>query len=413
MRGICTTVPLAYRGPPSEVNCVDPRTSICWRANFQPMTSETASTDGLDGRGRGEVTEHHHAGAVRVEALGVAADDVLGDAAGARFPDAPEAIDGEVVGDVVPAVGVHVVALDAAQEGGDVLAAVRVRVHRVVDDSDLEVGCVHRRNRGLASAPCRAAEDRRRRARAAGALAEAAATSSPRSTSIDCDGGPHEVDLDRGHGGGHAELVGVGAAEPDRIAGEAGRLVGACGALATLGAVVGVDLDGQPRRPRPSTRARASRCSAGGLLSGTVTPSRSKRVHLLGSQPATGLGELGGQVLARDRARHDGARRPGRRDERGRAGVDSRRLGGHQTRRGRHHEDPCEQGQHQKLEPRPPAPALFGGRAGSCASRVPQGYDSATTSDQYRPRERRPGGTHIEDAVATSARKRRVDQWFR
>src|SRR5207302_6271260 len=55
-------------------------------------------------RGAAERTEDGHPGRVGVVAAGLGADDRLLDAARARLEDASEAIDDEVVADVVPAV---------------------------------------------------------------------------------------------------------------------------------------------------------------------------------------------------------------------------------------------------------------------------------------------------------------------
>ena len=64
----------------------------------------------------------------------------VGDAAGPALPDPAEAVDDEVVGDVVVALDVLVVRLDRAQHCGHLGGRVGVARHGVVDDGELEVG---------------------------------------------------------------------------------------------------------------------------------------------------------------------------------------------------------------------------------------------------------------------------------
>ena len=87
-------------------------------------------------RQRAVLAEHRHADGAGVESLRVRADDVLVDAAVTALVDGAEAIDEEVVADVVPAVALHVVELDRPHERRCLRGRVPVRAGRVVDERE-------------------------------------------------------------------------------------------------------------------------------------------------------------------------------------------------------------------------------------------------------------------------------------
>ena len=87
---------------------------------------------GLDGV---EVADRRHREGVLVVVERVRADDRLVDAAVAALPDPAEPVDEEVVADVAPAAGLHVVGVDAAQDRRHLGLGVVVGVDRVVDEA--------------------------------------------------------------------------------------------------------------------------------------------------------------------------------------------------------------------------------------------------------------------------------------
>ena len=93
-------------------------------------------------RRRAVVADQRHPDRALVEALGVRADDVPVDPPEAALEDLAVPVDEEVVTDVVPAVGEHVVALDPTDDGGRLRPAVRIRAGRVVDDGEADAARV-------------------------------------------------------------------------------------------------------------------------------------------------------------------------------------------------------------------------------------------------------------------------------
>ena len=91
------------------------------------------------------------------------ADDGLVDAAEATLPDPAEPVDEEVVADVAPAAGLHVVGVDAAQDRRDLGLGVVVGVDRVVHETagDAAVAQGALVADALVGAPLGAGEDRR------------------------------------------------------------------------------------------------------------------------------------------------------------------------------------------------------------------------------------------------------------
>ena len=115
-------------------------------------------------RERAVLAEHRHADGAGVESLRVRADDVALAPAVAALVDGAEAVDEEVVADVVPAVPLHVVELDRPDDRRRLGRGVAVRARRVVDDRDPEVGGERRPGAPdlLVGLPARARHDRGR-----------------------------------------------------------------------------------------------------------------------------------------------------------------------------------------------------------------------------------------------------------
>ena len=212
---------------------------------------------GLGLRDLGERSQARDAGRVAVVALRLRADHGSVDAARTALEHLAVLVDEEVVADVVPAVGVAVVAGDAEHDRRRVLRPVIVRGHRVVHERDLHVAVDrvrprrhgvaaplaardhgHGRARPPASAPRRVRRPRRRRRRptrratvAVGSARTKRARSGARA--------PAQAQL---------ELVG-GAGE---------RGVGTCGrGAARVGPVVAGRVQRQPVGPRAAAAARA------------------------------------------------------------------------------------------------------------------------------------------------------------
>jgi hypothetical protein len=94
-------------------------------------------------RGGVVVPEEGDAERTGVEALRVGTDDVPLHASEPALEDLAVLVDEEVVADVVPAVGAHVVELDAPDDGRRLRPVVAVRAGRVVDDGEAQgVGVV-------------------------------------------------------------------------------------------------------------------------------------------------------------------------------------------------------------------------------------------------------------------------------
>lgn len=109
------------------------------------------------------VADQRYTDRAGVEALRVRTDHVLVHAAAATLVDRPEAVDQKVVADVVPAVSLHVVDLDAANDRCRLGLCVRVRSCGVVHDSEPVRGCKPRLRAHdlLVGAPARTRDDRR------------------------------------------------------------------------------------------------------------------------------------------------------------------------------------------------------------------------------------------------------------
>src|SRR5690606_9366981 len=86
-----------------------------------------------------EVAEPRDADRVRVVATGLRPDDELVERAAAPLVDRAEAVHEELVADVGPAVRLHVVAVDALDDRGGLVAAVGVGPRRVVHVHRLEL----------------------------------------------------------------------------------------------------------------------------------------------------------------------------------------------------------------------------------------------------------------------------------
>ena len=157
-----------------------PWTGMPCSESFQPIRRASASMPGSVCATSVNVPRQAIAGRDGVPALRLRADDGLVDAARAALEHLAVLVDEEVVADVVPAVGVAVVARDAEHDRGGVLRAVVVGRDRVVDEGELYLAVAGGRARGHGvAAPFGARDDHGRPglggARAAG-RAPAAAT---------------------------------------------------------------------------------------------------------------------------------------------------------------------------------------------------------------------------------------------
>ena len=197
--------------------------------------------------------EHRDPGRDAVVALRLGADDGRVDAAGAALEDLAVLVDEEVVAEVVPAVGVAVVAGDPEHDPRRVLGVVGVGRHRVVHERDLDRAVVGgRARRDGVAAPLGPGDHAHRRALdlAAGgdARAPAQALADPAG-----DGrgrqGAHEAGAQRARVAAQAQLELVGGADERRVgAGDGARAVGP---------VVAHDVQRRPRGPAAAAPARA------------------------------------------------------------------------------------------------------------------------------------------------------------
>ena len=129
--------------------------------SFQPIRCASASRPASDCGTRGEGPDAGDPGRDGVVALGLGADHGLVDAAGAALEDLAVLVDEEVVADVVPAVGVAVVAGDPEHDPGRLLGRVVVGADRVVHERGLDLAVLGRRARRHAvAAPLGAGDDR-------------------------------------------------------------------------------------------------------------------------------------------------------------------------------------------------------------------------------------------------------------
>ena len=125
------------------------------------MVSERRVADVL----RLEVPEQRDARGASVEAERMSPDDVAIDPAAATLEDLAEAVDEEVVADVVPAVSLDVVDLNPAHDRRRFLRGAGVLAGRVMDDGDDETARVagRRADDALVRPPVLAGHDRRLR----------------------------------------------------------------------------------------------------------------------------------------------------------------------------------------------------------------------------------------------------------
>ena len=123
----------------------------------------SADCSAAEGVARVVVAEQRHADRARVEPQRVRTDHVARHAARPALVDGAEAVDEEVVTDVVPAVSLHVVDLDPPHDGRRLGRGVGVRGRGVVHDGELERRRVERlRARDLlVGLPLRAGHDPR------------------------------------------------------------------------------------------------------------------------------------------------------------------------------------------------------------------------------------------------------------
>ena len=209
-----------------------------------------------------------------VAALRLRADDGLVDAARAALEDLAVLVDEEVVADVVPAVGVAVVARDAEHDRGRVLRAVVVGGDRVVDEGELDLAVVGGRARGHGvAAPLGARDDHGRPAWAARAPPVARRRRRPRRRA------------------------------PAR------RATAAVGRVRTKRA----------RRPRASPRRRSWKRSAGPVHAGSV-PAGAPRRRRAGGRRARCSAHPGAPVAAAPAGAHLGLDAPRRAPSAGRPG---------------------------------------------------------------------------------------------
>ena len=210
---------------------------------------------GLVERQVGERAETRDPGRVAVVALGLGADHGGLDAARAALEDHAVAVDEEVVADVVPAVGVAVVARDAEDDRSRLLGRVVDGADGVVHERDLHVAVAGAAARWHAvAAPARARDDRGRARLACGRARPARRRVGERA---------HEARLQAAGAAAQPQLELVGAAGEDGV-----------GAVAVAGVVV---RQRRPARPAPAVRARADLRLRGGRPSAQTRPSRSKR----------------------------------------------------------------------------------------------------------------------------------------
>ena len=157
---------------------------------------------------RHEVADQRDADAPRVEPERVRADHVPGDAAVPAFVDLAVPVDEEVVADVVPAVRLHVVDVDAAHDRGRLGRRVAVRCRGVMDDRKPDRRRIERMvpPQQLVAAPGRTRHDRRR----------AGDRQPPQGLVL--DRAPDVIGAQAAHPAPQAVLDAVGGARPDRAA---------------------------------------------------------------------------------------------------------------------------------------------------------------------------------------------------
>ena len=175
---------------------------------------------GLVERERGERAEARDAGRVVVEALRLGADHGRLDPARAALEDVAVAVDEEVVTDVVPAVGLDVVAGDAEHDPRRLLGRVLDRAGGVMDERGLH-GAVARAaaRRDLVGAPAGARDHERGGLRGAGLGLARRVVERAHEPRRELPGLTPEAELELVGGAGEG---GIGAVERDVRVGEGG-----------------------------------------------------------------------------------------------------------------------------------------------------------------------------------------------
>ena len=254
--------------------------------SFQPMIRASASKPASSSGTRGERAEARDAGRVVVEALRLGADHGRLDPARAALEDVAVAVDEEVVTDVVPAVGLDVVAGDAEHDPRRLLGPVLDRAGGVMDERGLH-GAVARAaaRRDLVGAPARPRDHERGGLRGAGRGLARHSVERAHEPRGELPGLAPEAELELVGGAGEG---GIGAVERDVRVGEGGpaRPAAAFHAGADLRVDVGaavpaqadeVEAVGRPQRlgelPAAGVRACRARARTG---AGGTRPSRSR-----------------------------------------------------------------------------------------------------------------------------------------
>ncbi len=152
------------RGPSTADRCARRRDATRAAARVRPAAPASESAEE-------KLPIERDSDRAGVESLRVGADHVPVDPAAAALVDRAEAVDEEVVADVVPAVALDVVDLDAAHDCRCLRARVGVRAGRVMDDGEPQ----HRRDHGRRADDLLVRIPRRARLTIAGSPAEATA----------------------------------------------------------------------------------------------------------------------------------------------------------------------------------------------------------------------------------------------
>ena len=230
---------------------------------------------------RGERPDRRDPGRDGVVALRLRADHRLVDAAGAALEHLAVLVDEEVVTDVVPAVGVAVVAGDAEHDARRLLRPVGVRAHRVVDERGLHLAVERRRaRRDRVAAPLAAGDDQRRDLGAAGADLGAGARLAAGAAGDVAGGAGDRLGADEA---GLQALGGAAEPELEDVGGAGVGGLGAGGGVAAVGGVVAGRVEREPRRPRAAAACgrgpapRASRRASSAAPSGRSAAARGGR----------------------------------------------------------------------------------------------------------------------------------------
>ena len=131
-------MPAGKRGLPPDSHVSVESGSMCARSSRHASSCSSGALRGRADRRAAVVPEHRHADGAVVEAERVCTDDRLVDAAVPALEHLPVLVDEEVVADVVPAVALHVVQLDAAHDRRRLRRGVVVRAGRVMHDGEVD-----------------------------------------------------------------------------------------------------------------------------------------------------------------------------------------------------------------------------------------------------------------------------------